>query len=213
MSPMPDRIRIAAVDDHPMLLDGIRRALRRCRDIEIVAHGTSAAEAVEIVREHEPDVVLLDITMPGNGLAAARQIKDQGSSTKIIMLTGTDTEQQVEAALAAGAAGYVLKGAGAKELIDAIRSVASGNPYITPSLASRMLVKRDTGLEERDHNSARLSAREQQILELATLGLSNQEIAERLDLAISTVKNYMSQVFEKMNVPNRATAVVARLRE
>jgi two-component system, NarL family, nitrate/nitrite response regulator NarL len=207
---MPTSIRIAAVDDYPLLVDGIERVLERADGIEFIARGGSGHDACRIVEENEPDVILLDITMPGGGIEAAREIAAMGKATKIIMLTASCDDAQLGMALAAGAMGYVLKGAGAKELIEAIHTVASGSTYITPSLASRMLAKKEPAGSERSAPKLRLSAREQQIVDLAAGGLTNQEIATRLNLAVSTVKHYMSHVFDKMDVRNRIQAVNTR---
>ena len=156
-----------------------------------------------IAKELRPDVTSPDVTIPGGGIEAATTIVASGSSVKIIMLTGSDDDECVAAALAAGAQGYLLKGANAAELLEAIRVVHSGHPYVTPALSSRLLV-----LAARTQHlaggaavkSSDLNHREQQILEFAAQGLSNNDIAAKLGLALPTVKNYMSRIFLKMHV-------------
>lgn len=210
---MAETIRVAAVDDYPIMLAGIRRALQRAADITIVGEGLTAADACRIAAENAPDIILLDIAMPGGGIAAAREILAKGTPVRIIMLTAASDDEQVSAALAAGAMGYVLKGAGGKELLDAIRTVHSGAPYITPSLASRMLVRKEQqpGTVAAEGKIEGLNEREQQILDLAATGMTNEEIGQQLNLATSTVKNYMSKILDKMQVRNRAEAAAVRL--
>jgi DNA-binding NarL/FixJ family response regulator len=202
---MHETIRIAIVDDHPFFRDGVERALRKVKGITLVAQGASAAEACRIARENRPDIMLLDITMPGGGIDAARIITDSGLPVKIIMLTASDDDEHVSAALTAGAAGYLLKGTNSEELVTALSAVHSGMPYITPALSSRLLVKR----MPRKANSERgkLSEREKLMLEYAGQGMTNFEIAAKIKLAPQTVKNSMCRIFQKLNVRNRAQAI------
>lgn len=206
---MHENISIAIVDDHPFFRDGVERALRRVKEISLVAHGDSAAEACRIASELQPDIMLLDITMPGGGLQAARAICGSGSSVKIIMLTGSDDDEQVAAALAAGASGYLLKGINTAELIEAVSAVFHGRPYITPALSSRLLVQRVKNQQQKNAGASRsmLNEREQQMLEFAAQGLTNSEIAARCNLALPTIKNCMSRIFQKLRVRNRAEAI------
>ena len=138
---MPEAIRIAVIDDHPIFRGGLQRAFSLAPDVKLVAEGASAADASLIAKEQQPDVMLLDVTMPGGGIEAARAIVASGSSVKTIMLTGSDDDEYVAAALAAGAQGYLLKGANAAELLEAVRTVHSGRPYVTPALSSSLLVR------------------------------------------------------------------------
>jgi two-component system nitrate/nitrite response regulator NarL len=211
---MPEPIRVGIVDDHPFFRDGVRRSLRRAREVSIVAEGASADDACRIARDEAPEILLLDVAIPGGGLAAAKAIAASHPEVRIVMLTGSDDEETVATALGAGAMGYVLKGAGLEELLEALRTVHEGRPYVTPALSSRLLVSALRG--HRGAEAARpedgLSRREQEILDRAVEGMTNAEIAGDLGLATPTVKNYMSRIFEKLQVRNRSEAVALRLR-
>ena len=208
---MDEQIKIAAVDDHPMFLDGLRRALRRAPDLSFVAEGYSAADACRIAEEVKPDVLLLDIGIPGGGLAAARAIKSTVPSVHIVMLTASDADEAVAEALSAGAKGYLLKGAGATEVIEAIRSVRSEVPYISIELASRMLVQKvvaERSQRQKWHTRVKLSEREQNILDFASQGMTNKEIADKLGLSVRTVKRQMSTILQKLQVRSRLEAAI-----
>lgn len=204
---MPDLIRLAVIDDHPIFRSGLHRALSRVPDVRIVAEGASADEACRIASEGQADVMLLDITLPGDGIEALRTIMAAGSPVKVIMLTGSDDDERVADSLAAGASGYLLKGISAAELVDAVRTVHAGGPYITPALSSRLLVQRMRSQRAPERTELRLNRREQEVLEYAAKGLSNKEIAAALGLTLATVKNYMSRVLQKLNVRSRSEAV------
>lgn len=206
---MAEPIRIVIVDDHPFFKDGVARALQREVGVELVGTGSTAAQAVSLVADLHPDILLLDISLPGGGLSAVTSILRLGTTTKIIMLTASDDERHVTAALDAGATGYLLKGIEATELVDAIRAVHDGQPYITPSLSSRMLIR---SRKPREDAAAavdlctQLSTRERQLLEHAANGLTNSDIAARMQIPLATVKNSMSRIFDKLGVRNRAEA-------
>jgi len=212
---MPENIRIAIVDDHPFFRDGVERALRKVQEISLVAQGTSAADAYRIAEENQPDIMLLDITMPGDGIEAARVIANGDAPIKVIMLTGSDDDEHVAAALAAGASGYLLKGANRAELLEAVRAVYNGRPYITPALSSRLLIQRTRGSQPNAGAVARakLNEREHQMLDYAAQGLNNSEIAAKCNLALPTVKNCMSRIFQKLHVRNRAEAIAVRAQD
>lgn len=205
---MPDAIRVAAIDNVPIFIGGLRTAFRDVRDFQLVAVGSTAEDAIRIARDEAPDVMLLDIAVPGDGLQAAKAIAAADLPVKIIMLTASADEQKVHECLTAGVLGYVLKGAGLDELIEAIRAVKSGEPFITRSLASRMLISKAW----RPVQSKALSPREQQIIELAATGMPNEEIARQLGLALPTIKNSMSRILDKLNVRNRTEAATAWLK-
>jgi DNA-binding NarL/FixJ family response regulator len=213
---MSPAIRVAIVDDHPFFRDGVKRALRRVKDIEFAAEGASAADACQIADEIKPDILLLDITMPGGGIEATRTIAEKSPGIGVIILTGADDDAKAEAALDAGAAGFLLKGVGTLELLEAVRCVHGGRPYITPAVSSRLVlnaVRSRRSTRESIPRHTDLNHREQEILNAAIEGLTNAEIARRLDLALPTVKNYMSRIFEKLNVRNRAEAIAVSLRK
>ena len=205
---MSDAIRVAAIDDHPIFLEGLDRVLRRLKEVTLVAKGASGADACRIASEFLPDIMLLDISMPGDGIEAAHAITKSQPSVKIIMLTASDDHERVAKAIEKGAHGYLLKGAVAAEIMQAIKLVHAGQPYITPAIAARFLMQKVRGQSQSPgEQNAKLNDRERQILELVTDGLSNQEIAEKLNLAQPTIKNYLSRIFDKLNVRSRTQAI------
>lgn len=207
---MPDIIHIALVDDHPFFREGVRRALRKIKDVKLVAEGESADDARRIAHEQKPDIMLLDITMPGGGIEAAHAIATQEPGVKIVMLTGSDSDEHFNASISSGVRGYVLKGANTEELLRALRTVQSGQPYVTPSLSNRMLFQAARAHEPHlvtQQRRTELTQREQQFMDLAVQGLTNTEIATETALALPTIKNAMSRIYEKLGVRNRAEAV------
>lgn len=177
--------------------------------MSVVAQGGSANDAVAIVREHKPDVLLLDISLPGNGIEAARRIAAEQAGTRVIMLSSSDEDLEVARAIEAGASGYVVKGVNRSELYDAIKAVDAGEAYISARLATRYAMRhlRNSRGEEPCSAPSEMSSRESEIFKLARDGLSNREIARQLGLSISTVKNNMSRVLRKMNSRNRIEAM------
>lgn len=209
---MGSQITIAAIDDHVLFLEGLRRAFRGINDITIVAEGFSADDASHIASTVRPDILLLDIDIPGGGIHAARQISATCPVVKIIMLTGSCEDDHVGAALNAGAKGYLLKGSTIHELQESIRAVYCGRPYVTQELASRLLVQ-NVGVAHafgkgRDVASI-LSFREQQVAVRIAAGLTNKEIAEELGLSIRTVRNCLSIILHKCGVRNRLEIAIA----
>jgi two-component system nitrate/nitrite response regulator NarL len=208
---MTDRLRVLIADDHPLYRDGVARTLAERASFHIVGTCGSAAEAIALAERHRPDLVLLDISMPGGGIDAARRIAALGMATKIIMLTVSERDEDVMEALKAGAHGYVLKGVGALELVDVVRTVASGGSFVSPTLAARLLQAMQNP-DRRDRLTrnplAALARREEQILELVAMGLSNKEVARALDLQEKTVKHYMTSILQKLQVRNRVEAAL-----
>ena len=176
----------------------------------MIGEAASGEEAVRLARDLLPDVALLDITMPGKGgIAAATEIAIACPATKIVMLTVSENEDDLLAAFKAGARGYLLKGVSARELANVIRSVASGEVYVSPSLAAGMLVE----LTRRPPDPLdELSEREREILQLVAEGLTNREIGERVHLAEKTVKHYMTNVLGKLHVRSRVEAALLAAR-
>ncbi len=207
---MTDRIRLVVADDHPLFRAGVVASLGVAPDLEVVAQASDATEALLLAREHLPDVALLDIAMPGGGLNAARDITAACSGTRVVMLTVSEDEDDLLAAMKAGASGYVLKGAGASELAGVIRSVHAGQVYVAPALAWGLLREmskpRSSPLDE-------LTAREREVLELVASGLGNQEIGDRLGLAEKTIKHYMTNILGKLQVRSRVEAALLAARE
>jgi two-component system, NarL family, nitrate/nitrite response regulator NarL len=208
---MTDRLRVLIADDHPLYRDGVARTLAERAGFQVVGACGSAADAVALVERHRPELVLLDISMPGGGIEAARRIAALGSGTKIVMLTVSERDEDVMKALKAGAHGYALKGVGASELVDIVRTVASGGSFVSPTLAARLL-KAMQSPDHRDHLAsnplANLAPREEQILEYVAKGLSNKEVARELDLQEKTVKHYMTSILQKLRVRNRVEAAL-----
>lgn len=210
MAAVTERIRVVVVDDHPMFRAGVVASLAAEPDVDIVGEGSSSAEAVRLVAEHDPDVCLIDIAMPGSGLAAAREITASSPQTRVVMLTVSEDEDDLLAAMKAGASGYVLKGAAAVELVGVLRAVNAGEVYVAPALAWGLLREmsrpRSAPLDE-------LTQREREVLELVAGGLSNQEIGHQLGLAEKTIKHYMTSILGKLRVRSRVEAALLAYRE
>jgi two-component system nitrate/nitrite response regulator NarL len=190
---MDELIRIVIADDHPMFREGVVKTLSDFANCEVVAECGSADEAFEAVCEHLPDIALLDVSMPGGGIEAARRIAVTCPVVRILMLTASESGSVVMEALEVGASGYVLKGVGGEELSTIIKAVHEGGVYVSPSLAARMLV------DVKDHKKAPgadlfsdLTAREEEILKYVSQGLSNKEVADALNRSEKTVKHYMT---------------------
>ncbi|MFN8515733.1 MAG: response regulator transcription factor [Thermomicrobiales bacterium] len=201
-----ETLRVVIADDHPLFLEGVATALGRAPDIEIVGTAGDAAGAVRMVRELHPDLVLMDITMPGDGLQATREIAASCPDTRVLILTVLESEDKLVSALQAGAAGYALKGMRGRELAAVLRRVHAGEAYVAPSLAGQLLM----GMvkpKERDP-LAELTERERAILDLVATGLSNYEVGERLSLAEKTVKHYMTSILGKLQVRGRVEAAL-----
>ncbi len=199
-------INLVIVDDHPLFREGVAAALQNENDFTVLAEGENAQEALELAKKHLPDIILLDINMPGSGLEAARAITATCPVTKIIMLTFSEEEDDVSAALKLGAKAYVLKGVGSRDLKNIIRSVYDGHVYITPSLAASML--RDINKPAEVNLIEELTEREYGILELVAAGKSNKAIGNELGLTEKTVKHYMSNILQKLQVRNRVEAAL-----
>jgi len=207
---MSETIRVAVADDHPMFRAGVVMSLAGEDGIEVVGEASDAASALHLARTELPDVMVLDVAMPGSGLAAAHQIGAACPATRIVMLTVSEDEDDLLAAVKAGASGYVLKGAGGNELADVIRSVHAGEVYVAPALAWGLLRELQT---PRTSPYDELTDRERDVLELVAEGLSNQEIGERLGLAEKTIKHYMTNILGKLQVRSRVEAALLVARE
>ncbi|MEX2046400.1 MAG: response regulator transcription factor [Chloroflexota bacterium] len=197
-------IRIVLADDHQILLAGLRRLIESKGDMDVVATATDAATAIEAVRTQRPDVLVLDISMPGGGLEVARRVREMELPTKIVILTMYAEDRFVMEAVRLGAAGYVLKSAADKELIDAIRAVAAGDAYLTPA-AVRLLLA--TQQNESGRAEPALSPREREVLRFTARGFSNLEIAERLFVSPKTVDTYRSRIMAKLDLHRRSELV------
>ncbi|MGX7875938.1 response regulator [Mesorhizobium sp. ORM6] len=204
-------IRIAIVDDHPLFREGVTRSLSEIGGFEMVGEGATAQDAERIASTVQPDILLLDISMPGGGLAAVQGILADHPAQKIVMLTVSEANADVTAALNAGVRGYVLKGVGSRALADILRNVAAGESYLSPTLSARLL----SDLQSLQPASGtvvdrlrQLTERQTEILRLVAEGLSNKEVALRLELQEKTVKHHMTGVLSKLNVRNRTEAAL-----
>ena len=203
-------IRIAIVDDHPLFREGVTRSLSEIGGFEIVGEGATAQDAERIASTVQPDILLLDISMPGGGLSAVVSILADHPAQKIVMLTVSETNADVTTALNAGVQGYILKGVGSRALADILRNVAAGEGYLTPTLSARLLSDLQSpqsanGVADR---LRQLTERQTEILRLVAEGLSNKEVALRLGLQEKTVKHHMTGVLSKLNVRNRTEAAL-----
>lgn len=210
---MSDRLRVLVADDHPLFREGVVHSLSSEEDIEVVAEASSGEGAVRLAMELMPDLVVLDLDMPkGGGIAATRQIAASCPATAILILTVSEDPDDLLQALKAGARGYVLKGVPAHGLLHAVRTVTGGEVYVTPTLASSIL--HEMTREETVDPFDQLTPREREILELVAEGHTNREIGEQLYLAEKTVKHYMTNVLQKLQVRSRVeAALLAQRRE
>lgn len=211
-----DKIRVIIAEDHAVVREGTRELLEREEDIEIIGEAANGAEAVALVERLQPDVAILDISMPVmTGIEATEKIKAIRPSTAVLILTQYDYDQYVFALLAAGAAGYLLKDVPAAEVVRAVRSVHAGEPVLHPAIARKVLAR--FAAEEPYQPQAReaealLTEREREILRLAACGMSNARIAAQLSLSMRTVQAHLTNIFNKLGVGSRTEAVIACLR-
>jgi len=205
---VPDRIKIAVVDSHPLYRQGLANAVAGSR-LLVVAEGGTADEAHHAVQRGKPDILLLDIGVPGDGISAAEDILRLRPNLKIVVLTASDDEEDVAGALRVGVHGYILKDVSGPELVKAIEAIHRGEPYITPALASRLLMQnKGRPSSKQKAEDVGLTLRDKQILGYLAKGLTNQEIARSLSVNVRTIKHYLTQVFRKMRVRNRVEAVL-----
>lgn len=208
---MNERIQMVIVDDHPLLREGVAHTLRAEPDIDVVGEGATADEAICLTRHLLPDVILLDIHIPGGGITAARAIAATCPVTKIVMLTVSAEEDDVLAALKAGAQAYILKGVAARELVQIVRAVCSGEVWVTPNLAASLLMDLTHTTEKARAEPSPLNdltEREHEILTLVAAGKSNKEVGQQLFLTEKTVKHYMTNILQKLHVRNRVEAAL-----
>src|SRR5258707_3056386 len=201
---MPDAIRIAVIDDHPMFREGAVQIFACMDDIKVVAEGATAADALRVAQELRPDVMLLDISLPGDGLDAAASIARTSPGVRTVMLTASESELDVACALKAGAQGYILKGSSGAEVVETVRAIFNGHSYVAPSLAARLLMQ----MGDRPEVVARkpekdLTGREEEILCLVSRGMTNKEIANRLALTETTGKHHLKTIMLDSTVANR----------
>ena len=205
-------IRVLVVDDHAVVRSGLRRVLDAEADIETVGEAENAERAVFEAMEHRPDVVLMDVTMPGqSGIEALPALLQSVPDTRVLMLSMQDDPGYVRAAFEAGASGYVLKEAADSEVVAAVRAVASGEQYVHPSLGARLVAAEAD--ERRRAEADPLSDREREVLRLLALGHTNQEIASMLYISVRTAETHRAHIMQKLRLSSRAELVRHALEE
>ena len=209
-----ESIRVLIADDHPVYRDGLRILLDSLPDAEVVGEAATGEEAVDSAMSLQPDVILMDLQMPGiNGIEATRRILNATPHIGVLVLTMFEDDDSVFAAMRAGARGYLLKGADQQEILRAIRSIANGEAIFAPAIAQRLInFFANPNPPVPPQSFPELTEREREILGLIAQGDSNTEIADRLSLSQKTVRNHVSNIFSKLQVVDRAQAIV-RARE
>jgi DNA-binding NarL/FixJ family response regulator len=206
-------MRVLIVDDHPVTRDGLRTAFNMADEIDVVGEAASGEEAISVVDETKPDIVFMDVRMPGmNDIQATRQIRERHPDTKVILFTIDESRASVAEAIQAGVSGYLLKDASVGELINAARQAMAGKAVIHPSLTQAFieevqLVDRATTAE------APLSPREVEILQKIAYGATTKEVADQLGISFHTVKTHLERIFEKLGANDRAQAVAIAIRQ
>lgn len=203
---MTEKISLVVVDDHPMFRSGVSRSLTDL-GFEILAEGVSADDAVSLAVEHCPDAMLVDISMPGNGLTSIQTILTRCPSIKVIILTASENGDDVRRAILSGAAGYVLKGIGSRDLASVVRTVILGGSYVPPELNAKLATEQAAASaleQQRDE----LSEREREVMDLISVGMSNKLVARKLGLHEKTVKHHVTRIFAKLQVTNRTEAAL-----
>ena len=209
-----EQITVVIVDDHPIVRAGMRTVLDGAPDVAIVAEGDSGADALRLVSQHRPDVLVLDVNLPDlNGLEVTRQLRAQGTSTAILVLTAYDDSQTVFGLLESGATGYVLKDEALETLVDAVRAAARGESWLSPTVA-RQVVRRAVGQPPAESPQPHLSLtpRETEVFRLLAQGLDNAAIGERLVVTTRTVQNHVSNIYGKLGVASRTEAALYAIR-
>ena len=204
---MTRNIKLLLCDDHPVVRSGLRGMLDSQPDLEVVAEACDGNEAIFLARRWQPDVILMDLRMPGlDGIGAIRSIKAERSDVKILVLTTYETDADVLQAVEAGAIGFLLKDTHQDQLFSAIRDAARGNSPLTPSVATRLIERL------RNPTESMLSTREVEILRLVSQGTNNRGIADKLWISEATVKSHLNRTFDKLVAVDRTSAVTAALK-
>lgn len=212
---MSDQIRVVLVDDHAIVRTGLKAVLARAPDINVVGEAADGEEALAVVERLDPDVVVMDVSMPKlDGTEATRALTARGPRPRVLVLTMHIEEEYLIPLLEAGAAGYLVKSIADRELVDAVRAVAAGDMYVRPTAArvlARELTRKDPQAEDRAHYE-KLTARERDVLRLTAQGFSAPEIGKRLFISPKTVDTYKQRIGEKLGLSHRAEYVSFALR-
>ncbi len=213
---MSDKVHIVIADDHTLFREGLAGIISGNEEFEVVGQAGNMQEAVQLARDLLPDIILLDIDMPGGGLEAARIVAEYCPVTRIVILTSSEEDDHLISALKIGARAYILKGVAARELLRILRAVSAGESYVPPMLAASLLLEmREAQSQQQQATSPldELTPREREILEGLAAGLSNKEIGEKLFLSEKTVKHYMTNILQKLQVRNRVEAALLAQKE
>ena len=209
-----EKIKVLLAEDHIVVREGIRELIQGEDDMEVVGEAGDGAEAIELVSQVEPDVVLMDIAMPKlNGIEATRRIKESHPSVSILILTAYDSEEFIFALVEAGAAGYLLKNVQGREVLNSIRAVYDGESVLHPAIADKIFsrLQSEGAKPARPERKTILSQRELEVLKLSMEGLSNKEVARELSLGIRTVQTHWRNIFNKLGVSSRTEAIISGL--
>ena len=204
-------MRVLIVDDHPVTRDGLRTAFSMAEEMDVVGEAASGEEALDVVEKVRPDVVFMDVRMPGmNGIQATRMIRERHPETRVILFTIDESRASVAEAIQAGVSGYLLKDAGVSELVNAARQAMEGKAVIHPSLTQAFI--EEVQLVDRPPE-APLSPREIEILQKIAYGSTTKEVADQLGISFHTVKTHLERIFEKLGANDRAQAVAIAIRQ
>lgn len=202
-------MRVVIADDHPLFLEGVAAILDAEPGIDVVGRANTADDAKRVCADQQPDLVIMDVDMPGDSIAAVQTIRDVSPASKVVMLTVSQDTRHIFSALKAGAHGYVVKGVGSRELVRILRAVYEGESYVSPALAGDILsdMARTLPLQfSADERLEQLTEREKVILRLLAEGRSNREIGQELYLTEKTIKQYVTAILQKLHVRNRVEA-------
>lgn len=199
---MKKKIRLIIADDHLIVIEGLKRILDECEDMEVVAQATDGKEAVELVLKHKPDILILDITMPGyDGLEVINVLKEMAPEVSVLVLTMHEEEQYIFRSIEAGAMGYLTKKSVSDQLVNAIRRIYSGKRYLPEDVSEIIALKIAKGASS---PLDLLSTRELQVLKRIAMGQTNKEIAEEYNLSVKTIDTYRQRILKKLNLRNNA---------
>jgi DNA-binding NarL/FixJ family response regulator len=205
-------MRVLIVDDHPVTRDGLKTAFGITEEIDVVGEASSGEEAIKFAQDLSPDVIFMDVRMPGmNGIQATRIIRERRPDTKVILFTIDESRVSVAEAIQAGVSGYLLKDAGVNELVNAAKQAMAGKAVIHPTLTQAFI--EEVQLVDRKPSEAPLSPREIEILQKVAYGASTKEVADQLGISFHTVKTHLERIFEKLGANDRAQAVAIAIRQ